>query len=150
MAARKTPAKKTAAKKTAARKIPRARALKRIMVGVACGRAVDAIVAADSRMPSADTFWRWHWQDEKIRDALARARECGAEVHVGEIVPIADELGDNAASRRVRIDARVKASQMAAPGKYGARGDPAGGGDHFAVAEEVEAARRRMPEQNDE
>jgi hypothetical protein len=134
----------TAARKIPAGKFDRAKALAIIYAGVAGGRAIDAILAEDKNMPPADTFWRWHMEDETIRDDLARARECGVERHVGEIVSIADEVTDNAASRKVRIDARLKVAHMIAPRKYGARPDPAGGGDQAALAAEVEAGRRRI------
>jgi hypothetical protein len=59
---------------------------------VAGGRSVDEILSADAGMPSSSTFWRWHMDDEALRDNLARARECGVERHVGEMVKIADDL----------------------------------------------------------
>lgn len=130
--------------KKPARKFGRAKALSLIYAGVAAGRAVDAILAADARMPAAETFWCWHMEDETVRDALASARICGVERYVGEIVPIADEVEDNAASRKVRIDARIKVAQMIAPRKYGTRPEPAGGMELAALAEEVEAGRGRL------
>lgn len=86
---------------------------------VASGRALDSVLN-DPFMPSRTTFWRWHMEDEEIRDNLARSRANGVDRHLGEIIAIADDKeGDpDPASRRVRIDARIKAAQMMGPRKY--------------------------------
>lgn len=117
-----------------------------IFAGVASGIALDNVLKGDG-MPSASTFWRWHMEDEDIRDNLARARENGVEVHMDECLAIADETQvgetvtvkadgaietkreDMIAHRRLRIDTRIKRAQMIAPRKYGPRVDVTTGGE---------------------
>lgn len=114
-----------------AKAIDRGEVLPFIYAEVASGRSLDNVLT-DEGMPSPSTFWRWHMEDEDIRDNLARARENGVERHLGEIVRIADEVAEEPASRRVRIDARVKAAQMIAPRKYGPKLDLTSGGEKLS------------------
>lgn len=131
-----------------AKAIDRAVVLPAIYAEVAAGRSLDTVLT-DEGMPSPSTFWRWHMEDQEIRDNLARARENGVERHLDEIVTISDDLEDEPASRRVRIDARVKAAQMMAPRKYGPKLDVTSGGQPFDLAEVIAARRRRVAERGD-
>lgn len=118
----------------------RDKALPEIYGEVASGRSLDNVLS-DEGMPSPSTFWRWHMDDENIRDNLARARENGVERHMGEIVRISDEVDEDPASRRVRIDARVKAAQMIAPRKYGPKLDVTSGGERVEADPVARATR---------
>lgn len=109
--------------------IDRDAVLPHIYAEVASGRSLDKVLTEDDGMPSPSTFWRWHMEDEAIRDNLARCRENGVERYMGQIVEISDDKADDPASRRVRIDARVKAAQMIAPRKYGPKLDVTSGGE---------------------
>jgi hypothetical protein len=121
----------------------KAKALAHIFGEVASGRSLDHVLSVDEGMPGATTFWRWHMEDEEIRDNLARSRENGVERHVGEMIRIADDTDadPDPASRRVRIYAREKAAQMIAPRKYGPKIDVTSGGEKVQV-DEVTAATR--------
>jgi len=124
----------------AAKAIDREKVLPVIYGEVASGRALDNVLS-DEGMPSPSTFWRWHMEDEEIRDNLARARENGVERHIGELIRIADEVEEDPASRRVRIDARVKAAQMIAPRKYGPKLDVTSGGERIEADPVARATR---------
>lgn len=126
--------------KSGPKPIDRSEVLPIIYGEVASGRSLDNVLA-DKEMPSPATFWRWHMDDEQIRDNLARARENGVERHMGEIVRISDEVDEDPASRRVRIDARVKAAQMIAPRKYGPKLDVTSGGKPVQMDDTALAAR---------
>ncbi len=121
----------------AGKAIDRDEVLPRIYAGVASGIALDRVLREGERMPDPATFWRWHMEDEAIRDNLACARMNGVEVHMDEIVDIANNpmigekrtvkadgaveivQADMIEHRKLMIDTRVKRAQMIAPRKYG-------------------------------
>lgn len=121
--------------------IDRVSVLPRIYGEVASGRSLDRVLSDDEGMPSPSTFWRWHMEDDEIRDNLARARDNGVEVHMDEIVTIADDLTEDPASRRVRIDARTKRAQMIAPRKYGAKIDVTSAGESVKMDDVAQLTR---------
>jgi hypothetical protein len=127
--------------------IDREAVLPKIYAEVATGRSLDSVLKDDG-MPASATFWRWHMEDEKIRENLAQARANAVEVHLGEIIEIADNktADPDAASRKVRIYAREKFAQMIAPRKYGPKLDLTTGGEKIGLSAEIEAARRRAAE----
>jgi hypothetical protein len=131
----------------AAKAIDRAKVLPVIFGEVAAGRALDKVLE-DAGMPASATFWRWHMEDEQIRENLAQARANAVELHLGEIVGIADdkESDPDARSRKVRIYARERFAQMIAPRKYGPKLDLTSLGEKIGLSAEVEAARRRAAE----
>jgi hypothetical protein len=131
----------------ASKAIDRAKVLPLIFAEVATGRSLDSVLN-DEGMPSSSTFWRWHMEDENVRENLAQARANAVEVHMGEIVTIADdkESDPDPQSRKVRIYAREKFAQMIAPRKYGPKLDLTSGGEKLGLSAEVEAARRRALE----
>jgi hypothetical protein len=128
--------------------IDREAVLPTIYAEVATGRSLDSVLK-DEGMPSSATFWRWHMEDENIRENLAQARANAVEVHLGEIIEIADNktADPDAASRKVRIYAREKFAQMIAPRKYGPKLDLTSGGEKIGLSAEIEAARRRRAEE---
>ena len=119
-------------------------ALKHIFAEVAAGRSLDKVLNEDAEaagLPSPSTFWRWHMEDEKIRDNLAIARTHGVERHMDEIIDIADKTDEEPASRKVRIYARVQRAQMIAPRKYGPKIDLTSDGKALGLKEALEAFR---------
>jgi hypothetical protein len=131
--------------------IDRNKVLARIYHEVAAGRALSTVLAEDKDMPGSSTFWRWHMEDQDIRDNLAHARTNAVELHLGEIIAIADdrESDPDPASRRVRIYAREKFAQMIAPRKYGPKLDVTSNGERIGLPAEIEAARRRLEEEGE-
>lgn len=127
--------------------IDRAKVLPKIYAEVAAGRSLSKVLE-DRGMPTKSTFWRWHMEDQDIRDNLAHARTNAVELHVGEMIEIADdrESDPDAASRKVRIYAREKFAQMIAPRKYGPKLDVTSGGERLGLPAEIEAARQRLAE----
>lgn len=133
--------------------IDRDEAIPIILAGVASGKALDAVLKENPHLPSASTFWRWHMDDEDLRDNLARARENGVEVHMDEALLIADtpmegrivtrklnkdgeeydevRTEDMLGHRKLQIETRIKRAQMIAPRKYGPRVDVTSGGDRI-------------------
>lgn len=140
--------------------IDRNAVLPHIFGEVASGRALDRVLNEDEGMPSPSTFWRWHMDDEDIRDNLARARENGVERLMGECIDIADtpqegvrtttdEDGevkevreDMLGHRKLRIETRFKYAQMIAPRKYGPKIDVTSGGEKLQT--EVDEATRAV------
>lgn len=117
--------------------------LAHIYAEVAGGRALDRVLREDASLgiPPKHIFWRWHMEDEEIRDNLARARLNGVEAHLEEALEIADtpqegeevtvdEEGnvktkrfDMLGHRKLQIETRIKRAQMIAPRKYGPKMD---------------------------
>ena len=140
--------------KRASKAIDRDKAIPIILAGVASGKALDAVLKDNPDLPSASTFWRWHMEDESLRDNLARARENGVEVHMDEALLIADtpmegtvvtrkrdrdgneydevRREDMLGHRKLQIETRIKRAQMIAPRKYGPRVDVTSGGDKIS------------------
>lgn len=134
-----------------------------IYAGVASGQSLDKVLRKNDELPSASTFWRWHMEDENIRDNLARARLNGVEALMDESVAIADtplvgieteedadgvitktKRGDMLGHRKLQIETRFKYAQMIAPRKYGARVDLTSGGEKIGLAEAMAASRQRV------
>jgi len=114
---------------------------------VATGRSLARVLREDDEMPSATLFWRWHMDDETVRDNLARARMNGVEALLDEAVDIANTpqigevtitkpgSGDDATDkvevrredmlghRKLQVETRVRMAQMIAPRKYGPKVD---------------------------
>lgn len=115
-------------------------------------------------MPSGAEFWRWHMDDEGIRDNLARARENGVEALLDEAIDIADtpQIGevvthkadkdgepveekrteDMLGHRKLRVDTRIKMAQMIAPRKYGPKVDVTSDNKPLAGASAAEIGTR--------
>jgi hypothetical protein len=117
----KTP-KKERAKRIDGKTIDRDKVLDAIYGEVAKGNSLLKVLSADG-MPDYTSFMRWQREDETIRNSLACAREEGVECHLDTIIEISDDRTDDPASRRVRIDARIKAAQMMGNRKYHPRLD---------------------------
>lgn len=118
---------------------------------------------AGIQMPALPVFWIWHLKDEQLQTALARARLNGVEVHMEDIVDIADEAnadayvdyakdgtavaridGEAIARSKLKIEARIKRAQMIAPRKYGPKLDMTSDGKALNAGEltpEQRAAR---------
>lgn len=137
--------------------------LPRIYQGVASGRSLYKVIHEDDGMPDYVTFWRWHMEDEEIRNNLARARENGVERLMDECVDIADtpqegveteedadgevvkaKRADMIAHRRLRIETRLKYAQMIAPRKYGAKVDLTTDGRAIDLAAAILAGNKRV------
>ncbi len=126
-----------------------------ILSRVCCGRSVRAVLIADAgngevpRLPGVQTWWRWVAADAALSEHLARAREAGIEALLDEIIDIADDMGEDSASRRVRIDARIRLAQMMKPRKYGPSIDLTSNGQTLGLAEQLAARRKRAIEERD-
>jgi hypothetical protein len=59
-------------------------------------------------MPAARTISDWKTKDPLFSANIARAREEGFDALAAECLQIADNLDEDAQSRRVRIEARLK------------------------------------------
>jgi len=129
--------------------------LPEIYARVASGKSLDKVLREDSNLPSASTFWRWHMEDEDIRDNLARARLNGVEALMDEIVSIADDSGsdytgtddepvynpESVQRSKLRVETRFKYAQMIAPRKYGLKVDVTTDGEKVSLGE-VESLTR--------
>jgi hypothetical protein len=115
----------------------------RVSAGLSLSKALLEVEGA----PAPTTFWRWHMEDEAIRDNLARARENGAEAHLADCVDIADTATDrdSSAAAKVRIDTRIKLAQMMAPRKYKPGVDVTSGGEKISsLADAIAAGNARL------
>lgn len=129
-----------------AKPIDRDAVLPIIFEAVAGGTSLDKALREIEGMPSPSTFWRWHMEDEAIRDNLARARENGVEARLEEAIEIADTAidRDSAAAAKVRVDTRIKLAQMLAPRKYKPGVDVTSGGEKItSLTDAIAAGRER-------
>ena len=78
-------------------------------------------IGSDPELPDTRTLMRWLDSDEEFRQRYARAKEASADVMAEEIMEIADDLSDDANSRRVRVDARKWIASKLKPKSYGER-----------------------------
>lgn len=94
-------------------------------------------ICLEEGMPSKTTVFRWLEANEEFRDQYARAREFQADVHVDEIIDIADTpvigektksgadgktetmTGDMIEHRRLQVDTRKWIASKMRPKKYG-------------------------------
>lgn len=132
----------------AAKAIDRDKVLPVIYAAVASGVALDTVLSDPEveGLPSTSTFWRWHMEDETIRDNLARARENGVEARLEECIPIADTAvdRDSSAAAKVRVDTRFKLAQMLAPRKYKPGVDVTSNGKTIDVASAIHVGNARV------
>lgn len=142
----------------AAAKLSREKAIAYILGEVAGGRSLVRVLREDKGVPGSSTFWRWHMEDENLRENLARARENGVEALMEEAREIADtqEIGeivtvdgdketvrkeDMLGHRKLRIETRLKYAQMIAPRKYGPKLDLTSGNEPIKMDDTAVAAR---------
>lgn len=85
-------------------------------------------------MPAARTVSDWKTKDPTFSANIARAREEGFDALAAECLGIADNLDEDAQSRRVRIEARLK---LLAKWDYKRYGDK--------IAHDVNAETRFIP-----
>jgi len=86
------------------------------------GETLSAI-CRDDRMPARQKVYEWTKADSALAAAVAVAREQGFEAIAEEALEIADNQAEDPASRRVRIDARLKLLAKWCPKRYGDRLD---------------------------
>lgn len=127
-------------------------AIDHVLSAVSAGRSVRSVllndrrVALSPRLPSVAIWWEWLTKDPALAEHLARAREFGIEALLDECIDIADNDAEDPASRRVRIETRMKLAQMLKPRKYGARLDVTSNQQTVGLAEALAAARLRVIE----
>jgi hypothetical protein len=80
-----------------------------------------ASICRDSRMPHWNSIYDWIEQDEQVAIRFERARARGAEAIAEETLTIADDRDEDPASRRVRIETRLKLLAKWHPKRYGDR-----------------------------
>lgn len=125
-------------------------AIDHVLSAVCAGRSVRGVLLNDRRdvlslrLPSVAIWWEWLTKDPALTEHLARAREFGIEALLDECIDIADNDAEDPASRRVRIDTRMKLAQMLKPRKYGARLDVTSNQQTVGLAEALEASRLRV------
>jgi hypothetical protein len=130
------------------------RVIEHVLSEVSSGRSVSRVFTEDRQsenLPAESSFWRWHFADPELQEALGRARENGIEALLDGVIDIVDDATDDAyieyagqgenrtpvakingkAIRRASLQAeyRVKVAQMLKPRKYGAKLDVTSGGE---------------------
>ncbi len=96
--------------------------MEKVLSGLREGTPLTHICAQDG-MPSDDTIRNWGEEDAAIGRAIARAREVGFDKIAADVLPIADDISEEPASRRVRVEARLKLLAKWDPKRYGDRID---------------------------
>ena len=78
-----------------------------------------AQICRDDHMPAARTVGDWRVVNETFAAAIARAREDGFDRIAADALTIIDTLNEDPASRRVRLDGRLKLLAKWDPKRYG-------------------------------
>jgi hypothetical protein len=90
----------------------------RVCEQLAQGKSLRSICQGPE-MPNIATVMRWVDEDDTLRAQYAHARERGIDAMAEATLDIADDLTEDANSRRVRIDARKWFASKLLPKKYG-------------------------------
>lgn len=80
-----------------------------------------AVICREDGMPSVTTMWVWSREIPGVAESIARAREIGEHVIGDDCLAIADDRTDDPASRRVRVETRLKLLAKWNPKKWGDR-----------------------------
>lgn len=96
----------------------RQKAVQRVLDGLACGTPL-AVICRSEGFPNEDTIRMWAQGDEELARSIARARESGHDHIALEALAIADDRSDDPASRRVRVETRLKLLAKWDPKRYG-------------------------------
>jgi hypothetical protein len=78
-----------------------------------------AVICRDVKMPDPSVVWDWTKRDEAFSQAIARARVAGFDAIADDCMAIADDRTDDPASRRVRVETRLKLLAKWDPKRYG-------------------------------
>jgi hypothetical protein len=76
-------------------------------------------ICRDEHMPEWRTVYDWVAGDAEFAARIARARELGFDAIAEQALDIADDRDDEPASRRVRVETRLKLLAKWSPKKYG-------------------------------
>ena len=82
------------------------------------GEPLTRICAADE-MPIPRTVRLWQETDEEVNAAIARARSICFDAIADHALTIIDDVAEDPASRRVRLDGRLKLLAKWDPKRYG-------------------------------
>ena len=98
-----------------------------ICVRLADGQSLRAICRKDD-MPCLATVYVWLAKHPEFVEQYTRAKEDQGDTYADEIVDIADNVDEDANSRRVRVDARKWVAAKLKPKRYGDKVDLAHSG----------------------
>lgn len=80
-----------------------------------------AEICRDPAMPAKRTVFDWRYSRAEFAEDYATAREEGFDAIARECLEIADTIEEDPASRRVRVDTRMKLLSKWDPKRYGDR-----------------------------
>ena len=106
-------------KRGAPRQYDRAKVTVAICTRLATGEPM-AVICRDVGVP-VKTVNDWRLQDESIRAQFDEARDVGYDAIAVDCMRISDELKEDPASRRIRIETRLKLLARWDPRRYGER-----------------------------
>lgn len=149
----------------------RQRIILHILSELSSGRPVSRICREDEGLCDAKTFWRWHFDDETLRQKVADARANGIEAKMDEAMAVAEmpmvgevrvdkhiNVGgaavpvtevrheDMLGHRKLLVDTIIKQAQMLKPKTYGPKLDLTSGGEKVGLSEAMLQAERRLRE----
>lgn len=100
-----------------------------ILTRIATGESMRQICMKTDHLPTMSNVFKYMWKDKEFRHKYEIACNNRTEVHVEEIVEIADNDSGDTQRDRLRIDARKWCASKLVPKKYGEKLDlnPSGG-----------------------
>jgi hypothetical protein len=103
---------------------------------IAKGDTLMAICREDG-MPSRERIYDWIEEDQELATRFAQARARGFDAIAESTVAISDDREEDPASRRVRIETRLKLLAKWDPKRYGDKLELSGDKDRPLVVEQV-------------
>lgn len=91
-----------------------------ILDGLRAGTPLTELCRGEG-MPSDESWRNWCKQDPDLADSYTSARDAGFDAIAAQVIPIIDNVTEEAASRRVRAEYRLKLLAKWDPKRYGER-----------------------------
>jgi hypothetical protein len=102
----------------------KATAIERILEGVAEGRSLASLIAADKSLPSYPTWYEWMKEDEGLAKSYARATAARADITFDRLADLAGQVRNgkiDPQAARVAADIEKWTLARMSPKKYGDR-----------------------------
>lgn len=106
---------------------------RRIIEGLSDGIPL-AVLCREDGMPAPRTVYDWTGKDEAFSAEFRRARDAGYDVIASNCMDIADKVTEDPASRRVRVETRLKLLAKWDPRRYGDKVQHTGGDGESAIS----------------
>jgi len=122
-----------------------------ILTRIASGESMRQICLKSDHLPDMSNVFRFMWDNDDFRNKYELACNNRTEVHVEQIVEIADNDSGDTQRDRLRIDARKWCASKLVPKKYGEKLDltPSGGSVKITIGGKAEEENTITPDEQE-